>query len=68
MTVFPVIKNSPEIMLNIIHKFINLCLDKCLVPKTWSLELISLVHKKGNKNDPVNFRGICVSSPLLNIL
>ena len=28
------IKNSPEIMRNTIHKFINLCLDKCLVLKT----------------------------------
>ena len=52
------IKHSPDIMLNTIHRFINLCLDKCIVPKSWSLELISLIHKKGNINDPGNYRGI----------
>ena len=62
------IKDSPEIMLNVIHKFINLCLEKSLVPRSWSLELILLIHKKGDKNDLGNYRGICVSSPLLKIL
>ena len=46
----------------------NLCLEKALVPKSWSMELISLIHKKGDKNDLNNYRGICVSSPLLKIL
>ena len=62
------IKNSPDNMLNVIHRFMNLCLEKSLVPKSWCLELISLIHKKGDKNYLGNYRGICVSSPLLKIL
>ena len=62
------IKNSPDVILNIIHRFMNLCLEKSLVPKSWSLELISPIHKKGDKNDLENYRGICVPSPLLKIL
>ena len=62
------IKHSPETMFKTIHRFLNLCLEKCLVPKSWCLDLISLIHKKGSKNDLGNYRGICVSSPLLKIL
>ena len=46
----------------------NLCLDKSLIPNSWTYDLISLIHKKGNRNDAQNYRGICVSSALLKIL
>ena len=46
----------------------NLCLEKTLVSKSWSLELISPIHKKGDQKDLGNYRGICISSPLLKIL
>ena len=46
----------------------NLCLEKTLVSKSWSLELISLIHKKGDQKDLGNYRGICISSPLLKML
>ena len=62
------IKNSPENLLNAIYRFLNLCLEKSIVPNSWCLELISLIHKKGDINDLSNYRGICVSSPLLKIL
>lgn len=62
------IKNSPDVVLNIIHRVMNICLEKSLIPNSWSLELISPIHKKGDKNDLGNYRGICMSSPLLKIL
>ena len=44
------IKNSPDIMLNIIHKFINLCLEKRLVPKSWEFgTYISHTQKRKQK-------------------
>ena len=62
------IKKIPDNVLDIIHRFMNLCLEKTLVPKSWTLDLITLIHKKGDKNDLGNYRGICISSPLLKIL
>ena len=62
------IKNSPDIILDLIYKFMNLCFEKSLIPNSWAYELISLIHKKGSKCDLNNYRGICVSSALLKIL
>ena len=62
------IKNASSNILDIIHKFINLCLQKSLVPRSWSMGLISPIHKNGSINDPNNYRGICISSALLKIL
>ena len=62
------IKNSPEIILDILFKFVNLCLKKYLVPKSWCLDLLNPIHKEGNTNDPNNYRGICISSALLKII
>ena len=61
-------KNSPEIILDILFKFVNLCLKKSLVPKSWCLDLLNPIHKEGNTNDPNNYRGICISSALLKII
>ena len=62
------IKNSPEIILDILYKFVNLCLKKSLVPKSWCLDLLNPIHKEGNTNDHNNYRGICISSALLKII
>ena len=62
------IKNAPKVILDLLHRLFNLCIEKGLIPKTWSLDLISLIHKKGDPNDLGNYRGICISSPLLKIL
>ena len=62
------IKNFPDIILNIINRFMNLCLEKSLIPNFWALELITLIHKKGDESDLGNYRGTCVSSALLKIL
>ena len=62
------IKNSPEIILDMLFKFVNLCLKKSLVPKSWCLDLLNPIHKEGNTNDPNNYRGICIRSALLKII
>ena len=62
------IKNSPDIVFNLIYRFMNLCLEKSLIPDSWARELITLIHKKGDEFDLGNYRGICVSSALLKVL
>ena len=62
------IKSSPDIIHDVILRFLNLCLEKSLVPNSWTMELISLIHKKGDERDLNNYRGICVASALLKIL
>ena len=62
------VKNCPEIVFNLIYRFLNLCLKKALVPNTWTKDLITLLHKEGDDLDPSNYRGICVSSALLKNL
>ena len=62
------IKNSPKIFLDLLFRFINLCVSQSLIPQSWCFELLNPIHKEGNKSDPNNYRGICISSALLKIL
>ena len=62
------IKISPDEILNILLKFINLCLRHSLIPRTWSMELITPVFKDAGLDNPNNYRGICISSVLLKIV
>ena len=62
------IKNSPKLILDILNKFIILCLHKSFIPSSWCLDLISPFYKDGTHNDPNNYRGICISSALLKII
>ena len=62
------IKNSPKIIIDLLFNFINTCLEKDLIPKSWCLELINPIHKEGNKDNPNNYRGLCISSALLKII
>ena len=57
-----------KIHLDLIFKFVNTCFSKSLVPRSWCLDLINPLHKEGNKEDPNNYRGLCISSALLKIL
>ena len=62
------IKNSPKIIVDLLFNLVNLCLEKSLIPKSWCLDLINPIHKEGCKDDPNNYRGICISSALLKII
>ena len=62
------IKNSPKAILDLLFNFLNTCFKKSLIPKSWCLDLINPLHKEGNKDDPNNYRGLCISSVLLKII
>ena len=40
----------------------NTCLEFNLYPTEWKTDVLGPLHKSGEKMDPNNFRGICVSS------
>ena len=62
------IKSTPMFVLKLIHKFLNLCLQKSLVPNAWCREVINPIFKDGSVDDANNYRGICISSAFLKIL
>ena len=49
-------------------KLINIIYTANIVPKGWCLGIMSLIHKEGSKDDPDNYRGICIGSALSKTL
>ena len=45
-------------------KLFNAVLSSGTMPQTWCGGLITPIFKSGTKNDPLNYRGICISSCL----
>ena len=62
------LKLSTVNILNIILKFMNLCLKLSLIPPVWCLSLINPIHKQGSKSNPENYRGISIMNALLKVL
>ena len=62
------IKNSPNCLLDLILDYINLCLQKSLVSETICYDLITPIFKEGDKSNPDNYRGICISSAILKLI
>ena len=62
------IKLANEDILKLILSYLNLNLNKGLTCSEWCLDLIALIHKDGAKDDPNNYRGICIMNALLKIL
>ena len=58
------IKFSTSAFKNALIKLFNLILKSNHIPKGWSQGLITPVHKKGDKLNPDNYRGICITSCL----
>ena len=52
---------TPQLVL---QKLFNIILEKGVFPRTWYNGLITPIFKSGAKNDPGNYRGICVTSCL----
>ena len=52
------------ILLEPIIKLFNLVFETSSFPAIWNESLILLIHKKGCKQDPSNYRGISVTSNL----
>ena len=51
-------------MLRVYHKLFNTILSLGTVPNIWCNVIITPIFKSGARNDPSNYRGICVSSCL----
>ena len=42
--------------------------DKGLAPISWCQGLITPIHKEGPKDDPTNYRGLCIMNALLKLI
>ncbi len=58
------LKHSTPALQTAVLKLFNFVLSSGCSPDIWSQGLITPIHKSGDKLDPNNFRGICVSSNL----
>ena len=58
------IKVSLQEMMSAYLKFFNSILTSGIMPNTWCRGLITPIYKSGGRNEPSNYRGICVSSCL----
>ena len=63
------IKQSLQVpfMLDVLLKLFNLILNSGTFPTNWCDGLITPIFKSGKKDDPGNYRGICVSSNLSKV-
>ena len=58
------LKTGRLILVEPILSLFNAVLENSIYPKSWSLDILTPLHKKNEKSDPNNFRGIVVSSCL----
>ena len=56
------LKASKHIISNQLLLLFITILDATIYPSIWRLDILTPLHKSGDKNDPSNFRGISVSS------
>jgi hypothetical protein len=62
------IQAGGEMLLFAIHKLINSVWNKENLPDQWKESIIVPIHKKGDKTDSNNYRGISLLSTSYNIL
>jgi hypothetical protein len=62
------IQAGGEILLSAIHKLVNYVWNKEGLPDQWNESIIVPIHKKGDKNDCNNYRGISLLSTSYKIL
>jgi hypothetical protein len=62
------IRAGSEILMSAIHKLINSVWNKEELPDQWEKSIIVPVHKKGDKTDCINYRGISLLSTSNKIL
>ena len=61
------IKASLEPLMPVYVKLFNLILQSGKMSDVWCQGLIGPIYESGDKSDPTNYRGICVSSCLGNL-
>jgi hypothetical protein len=62
------IQAGGEILLSAVHKLINSVWNKEELPDQWKESMIVTIHKKGDKTDCNNYRGISLVSTSYKIL
>jgi hypothetical protein len=62
------IQAGEEILLSEIHKLIKLIWNKEELPHQWKESIVVPIHKKGDKTDRSNYRGISLLSTSYKIL
>jgi hypothetical protein len=62
------IQAGGEILVSAIHKLVKLVWNKQELPDQWKESIIVPVHKRGNKIDCNNYRGISLLSTSYNVL
>ena len=58
------IKSSLNELMPIYLQLFNAVLTSSTIPQKWCGGLITPIFKRGTKSDPLNYRGICISSCL----
>jgi hypothetical protein len=58
------LKNGINYLMSSLVELFNFIFKKRTFPKNWSIGMITPIFKSGNKSDPSNYRGICVTSYL----
>ena len=58
------IKAGIQYLKSALCKLFNLILKSGFFPSSWCEGIITPIYKSGDKNDPSNYRGICISSCL----
>lgn len=58
------IKASIQEMMPMYLKLLNSILTSGIMPNTWCRGLITPIYKSGGRNEPSNYRAICISSCL----
>lgn len=61
------LKNLPEIWRQKIIKLFNKILQEETIPAAWSESRLTLLFKKGNRNDPNNYRGISIINTITKL-
>lgn len=60
-------KNLPNEWLHVITSLFNNIIEYEQTPRAWSETLLLLFHKKGDTNDPYNYRGIALCNSLMKV-
>ena len=61
------LKSSRHTLCDLYHKLFNLILKTNIFPENWAFSTITPIHKKGNSNDPNNYRGLSIGHNLAKI-
>ena len=62
------LKAAPEKIRKLLLRLINTIYKTTCVRKAWYLGMISPIHKEGSKDNPDNYRGICIGGALMKVL